>query len=867
MPTKYQLKNGLNVLLVESHKSPVVSVQMWVKTGSADESKGIEGISHFIEHLVFKGTEKYGVGSIASAVEGSGGVLNAYTTFDQTVFYVTLSKSFVETGLDVISEMMGRPKFDSAEIDNEREVVIEEIKRAIDNPHQQASRLLFSNAYKMHPYGIPVIGYDENIRKLTREEIINYYESRYLPQNMNLVVVGDFKTNEMKKKLEQYFGSLKKKKLRNVARKLEPTQTKDRIEIKATEFNESYLYLSWPTTKIKHKDATALSVVAMILGQGESSRLVQKLRNDKQLVNSVGASTFSPKEQGFIALSASLNNSKLADVVLQMSEELKNFLAFGPTESELRRAINLIESDRYYSMETVDGLAGLYGHYEFLYNDYRYFERTMKELSRLTTKELVRVAKKYFQPNKMCVTYLMSGDRVAAEKILNSIPKMLSSRLSAKASPEINKKEKQMKSLKWSVPKRDRAFATEKLVLPSGARLVIKPMQGSPVVSVRYGFLGGLRVEDLKTPGANELTSRVWPASTKNLSEVQINQKIESMASGLGSFSGRNSMGLSLTALHPNFSDSLEIMNDILLNYSISENIVAREKQLMLEHIKSRADKPAQQCMRKLMSLMFEGHPYAKDPYGEAAEVEKLNEISISNQIGKSVYAENMVISVVGDIDKVKLKKIFVKLTEQLAHGAKKNEKFSLMKIDENQKAFIELNKAQTHIALAYRGLSFQDKDRFALELMQSILSGQGGRLFIELRDKESLAYSVSPIRMDGIEAGYFGAYIGCSPEKSEKAIKMLRAEFSKLGEILVSAEELERSKKYLLGRHDIALQKTGHVADLILFDELYGLDFKEFEMYNENIRRVTANDIREIARRIFSQKEVLSLVGKTAAG
>ncbi len=181
MPTKYQLKNGMNVLLIESKKSPVVSIQMWVKTGSADEKKGVEGISHFIEHLVFKGSDKFKAGEMAQAIEGSGGVLNAYTTFDQTVFYVTLSKNFVDSGLEVISEMMGRPKFDSQEIDNEREVVIEEIKRSLDNPYQQASRLLFSTMYEKHPYGVPVIGYDDNIRRVKREEIVDYYKKRYVP--------------------------------------------------------------------------------------------------------------------------------------------------------------------------------------------------------------------------------------------------------------------------------------------------------------------------------------------------------------------------------------------------------------------------------------------------------------------------------------------------------------------------------------------------------------------------------------------------------------------------------------------------------------------------------------------------------------
>ncbi len=209
----------MKVLLIESKKSPVVSVQMWVKTGSADEQKGQEGLSHFIEHLVFKGTDKFDVGEIASRVEGDGGELNAYTSFDQTVFYVTISKEFLDSGIEVISQMMGSPKFDADEIDNEREVVIEEIKRGQDNIHRQASRLLFSSVYKKHPYGVPVIGYEKVVREVSRDKILDYYNSRYVPENMTLIIAGDFDSGDIKKTIKEKFGEFKKRKLKKVKRK------------------------------------------------------------------------------------------------------------------------------------------------------------------------------------------------------------------------------------------------------------------------------------------------------------------------------------------------------------------------------------------------------------------------------------------------------------------------------------------------------------------------------------------------------------------------------------------------------------------------------------------------------------------------
>lgn len=327
---KFQLKNGLQVLLVESKKSPVVSVQMWVKTGSADELKGEEGISHFIEHLLFKGTRKFGVGEIASTVEGSGGELNAYTSFDQTVFYITISKHFADTALECISDMMGFPLFDEAEIDNEREVVLEEIKRGKDNPHRQSSQLLFSSAYKKHPYGIPVIGYDKVVSGVSKKALLDYYHSRYVPKNMTLLVIGDFDSQEMKSKVTNYFSELKEYRLRKSQRKKEPKQESARVKVQQTAFEESLLNVAWKVPGIKHKDIPALEVLALVLGQGDSSRLTHRLRLQKPLVNYIGASCFTPFEPGFFAISLSTARENLEEVLVALSEEIESILKAPP---------------------------------------------------------------------------------------------------------------------------------------------------------------------------------------------------------------------------------------------------------------------------------------------------------------------------------------------------------------------------------------------------------------------------------------------------------------------------------------------------------------------------------------------------------
>jgi zinc protease len=864
MPTKYQLKNGMNVLLIESKKSPVVSIQMWVKTGSADEKKGIEGISHFIEHLVFKGSEKFKTGEMAQLIEGSGGVLNAYTTFDQTVFYVTLSKNFVDSGLEVISEMMGRPKFDSGEIDNEREVVIEEIKRSLDNPYQQASRLLFSTMYEKHPYGIPVIGYDDNIRRVKREEIVDYYQKRYVPQNMNLVVVGDFDTAVMKKKIKTQYESFEKNKLLKVKRAAEKSSSKPKLRLQKSVFNESILYFSWPCPNAEHKDAVALLALSMILGQGDSSRLVHQLRNEKHLVNSIGASVFSPKDPGFFALSTALNQERILPMLEGVQSVICDFIKNGPTEAELRKAVRQIESEKLYSMETVDGLAGLYGHFEFLHKDYRYFDKVLKQIGSLTCGEIQSVARKYLNPRKMNVCLLAP---VNPEEIKGKIEKWRAS-LSAQfdqsaKSPTAPKKRLKNLGVKWQPKAKNKTTAPKFETLKSGLRVVTQKIAGAPVVSLRLGFLGGLRFEKASESGVNELTSRVWATGTRDLSEHEFNIKIEDMAAQLGAFGGRNSIGLSATALAPDTKEILGLVSDLLVAPRCEAAAIEREKGQMLENLKSRNDKPAQRCMLNLTEMMFEGHPYARDPIGTVETIANLRRENVIGHIEKVQRAKGGVVVIVGDFSESLIQKNIEKIDKALDRNSEKSVALSLAPMTKNRHRFVALDKEQSHVALAYRGLKIGSPERHTLEIMQSVLSGQGGRLFLELRDKASLAYTVSPIRMDGLEGGYFGAYIGCSPEKAKKAIAMMKTEFRKLMETDVSAAELERAKKYLLGRYDIARQRTSNLADSLLFDVLYGLGVNESETYRHDLEAVTAKDVRDLAAKIFNQSEVVSIVGR----
>lgn len=874
MVKKYQLTNGLTVLLQPSHKSPVVSVQMWVRTGSADETPEEAGISHFIEHLVFKGSRSFAVGEIAAVVEGSGGELNAYTSFDQTVFHVTISRTYLNVGLQVISEMIGWPQFAADEIDREREVVIEEIKRSNDSPGRQASRLLFETVFEGHPYARPVIGYEDIIRSVSRTTLVEYFHGRYNPQNMFLVVAGDFDESAITGQIEEHFAGLPTYPLRTVQRSQVPELQNPRTAVRSATFEENYLFLAWQIPGADDPAAPLFDVLALILGQGESSRLVHGLRIEKGIVNSVGASAFTPLQSGLFAISVTFNIDKLTAILEVIADEVVKFMTHGPTEEELAKAVTNFESETYYTMETVDGLARKAGNYEFLMNDPNYFTKFLEIVARTSPNEITRLARQYLQPKNLQVCILSGKEdtnsilqrvdqwRANFAKSTQQILDPVALSDGGKQTPgrgSTSTKGKTKKAVHSQVYRQNENIL---MPLPHGGSAIYRISRETPTVSMRAGFLGGVRAETGLPEGLTELLARTWDTATLSKTEPKIKSRLDQLASAVSSFGGRNTVGVTLESLRPFADETFVLFADILAAPAFADEILLREREILAAQIKNESDNPTRIASHNFAKGLFGGHPYARRQAGTGTSIVQVDSHMIRDYWRRLVNGTNFWFVASGDIDVDTLHDKVSQLCAQLGPGEKFTRVFAHESPDREVHLYEPLAKQQSHIIWGFKGLVLTDPQRYALQLLEAILAGQGGRLFIELRDKASLAYSVAPIRMEGVDTGYFGAYIGCSPEKAPTAIQMLRQEFDKLMETPVSEKELERAKRYLIGRHDIDLQRSSSISAAIMFDTIYGLDGEEAFRFAERIQNVSKEDIQTLARELFAQHSVTSLVG-----
>jgi zinc protease len=529
----------------------------------------------------------------------------------------------------------------------------------------------------------------------------------------------------------------------------------------------------------------------------------------------------------------------------------------------VRKALTNLTSKQFYSLETVDDLARNFGHYQDLFNDPGYFATFMKQVEGLDGPAVMKAGRKYLDVEGLTFVVMTPESEALIEPKVRAWVKDFRKSFRALKSKASKKNEKKAKKISFLFKKpKDLRGDVEKFELKNGVTVITRPNFETPVISLRCASLGGSRLETRESQGATELLSRVWTAGCGTLSEQDVNHKCDEMAASLSAFGGRNSEGLTMSCLRPFLDEMLHLFFATLTEPLFEAPAITREVKSMQEHVKLRQDNPSQLCILEFMKGMFGSHPYGHDPYGDHAAIGRLNQTIV-----RHIYRQKTGLAIVasGAFDpKELLRKIESELSA-VKPGPLEIKKVPIQYPSQETRAYLKSEKQQSHIVMGYPGLNLRDPDRYTLQVLQAVLAGQGGRLFVELRDKASLAYSVAPLRMEGLEGGYFGAYIGCSPEKSGTALSMMKAEFTKLRETLVSSDELGRAQRYLIGKHDIELQRNSNLTSALLFDHIYGIDYLETFQFSERVRTVTAAGIRDLAEKIFSGAPVISLVGPSA--
>jgi zinc protease len=828
------MDNGLKVILEENNAAPAVALQIWVKIGGADESDEEAGICHFIEHMLFKGTEKRKVREAAREIESLGGSIGAYTSYDQTVYHVTLASRYAETGLDILSDAIQHSIFDPFELEREREVILEEIRRGQDDPSRKLFQQTMAIAYQRHPYRRPIIGYPNTIRSIQRDRMVTFFRKWYTPNRMVLIAVGDFDSKEMERSVRSAFKGFKPSPESPPDRNPEPKQGETRSKLSHGHFKETYFQMVLPISSARDEDTPPLDALSHLLGGGEPSRLVQRIKLEKGLVHSIYAATYTPKDPGLFIIGATLSAENVEKTIQSIWEEVIRLKTEGVTAEELHRVKANIESSLIYDRQTVQGQAGKIGFYEVNAGGVQFEREYMKAIERLENKDIQRVLKKYFERDRLTISILAPNEKT--ELFKNS------------SLESVVKETGQEKVL---VGKKSPVFKT---VLDNGIRLIIKENHSIPLVSIQLSLLGGVRFEEEPQSGINQFTAVMVTKGTRNQSSVEVAKKVERMAGSLNGFSGYNSFGLTFTFLSQHVQEAFDLLAEVVRHPSFDPEETEKRRRTILASIQQQEDDLGRLVFRLFRKTLFERHPYRMDTLGTLDSIQRMSPGDLKEYYQQLLTPENMVLTVVGDVDEKAVVRAVQKGFGDLKKGFFSPPVFPQEPpLEKKRRTEIFKTKEQAHFVLGFLGTSFHHKDRYALEVLGGALSGQGGRLFRELRDKESLAYALDFMAQSNYDPGYIGVYMGTHPKKLETAIEAVLRELKKVKENGLTEGEVDRAKSYLVGNFEIGLQTNGAQANQMSLDELYGLGFDHYQKYPQEIRKVTRGDVNRVAEKYLN--------------
>jgi len=852
----FKLDNGLEVVLEENHAAPVVAFQAWVKIGSADEPPALAGIAHMLEHMLFKGTKKRGVGQIAREVESAGGEINAWTSHDETVYHLVLASRFFDTGLDILADTLMNSSFDAGELERERKVVLEEIKQGADDPERQAGQGLFQTLFDVHPYGRPIIGGESTVRKLRRDDILAFFARNYVASNVTLVVVGDFDANAARKRIAKAFAAMP----RGIAAKPrppQPAQTSLRVHGASRDVKEAQLLFGWRTPAINHSDIAALDLLAVLIGQGDSSRLNLEVVRNRQLATSTSAYLFSARDPGALVIGVGLSPARVEDATRAVLDEVLRLTFEDVPTEEMAKAKTILESDRVYDKETVQGYARKLGFFSAIAGDPNFEERYLAALHKTTAADLRRVASEYLSTSKLCIYAQVPerlGNRQSAktDKILAKVRAVAES-ADARAKTRFAR-------VAAAAPDADRVV---RHTFPSGLKLLILRDVSVPVVALRATWVGGLRYEDDRSSGISNMLAALLTRGTKTRSAEAIMNEVEGMAGGLGGYAGRNSLGLQAEFLSRYFERGFDLVADCLQNATFPEDELDKERRIVLDDIRAQEDNLGQVAFKLFHTAIWQKHPYRLDPMGTAESVARLTRRKLLNHFRQRYGTSNLTIAVVGDVDPARVLAKVAALSGDAQESKLEKPQVPAEPIrSEPAQVFKFMAKEQAHLVLGFPGVGFSNNDRFPLEVLAYVLSGQGGRLFTEIREKRALAYRVSAFSVEGLDPGYFAVYLASSPENLEEAIKVVRQEFRDVVDKGITADELARAQRYLIGVHAIGLQRKSALAAALAFHEAYGQGWKTYRQYGDYIMKVTVSDVARVARKYLDpEREVVAVV------
>jgi zinc protease len=812
------LPNGLTLILDPDPAAPVVSTQIWVGTGSMHEDQHLgAGISHFLEHMVFKGTRDFAGDILADTVQAAGGHWNAYTSFDRTVYYIDGPSLSLPVFLRTLVNLVFYPTLPESEFEKEKDVIRREIDMGLDDPDNVASRLLFSTVFTLDPRRHPVIGHRHLFDAIHHQDLVGYHRARYTPDRCFAVISGDFDADTAREMLAELTASCLTGGGREPLVAIDPPQLGPRRARETFAIPTSRISLAWKTPALDHPDAPAFDLLAGILGRGRASRLHRVLREEKELALEISAFSWTgPGREGLLAASADADPAKRDELIEAILSEV-SAVAESKLDDDLAKAKRQIAASQFRSLTTASGRAADLASNWHEARDLDFTRRYLAAIQAVNADDIRRVAAS-LTDERLSLTILDPLDAPAPGR-------------NAKAAR--SREEIQVHTL------------------PNGLTLALIPDHRVPLVHLQAAIRGGLPSETPATNGLNQLLAATLTKGTLTRTAQEIAVTLESLGASINAGTGNNALLVQASGLAPDFATILDVFAETIVTPALPNEAIHREKASQLASLEEALQDPLHTAFRILRQTIFSGMGYGLDALGSAESLTALDKTALVTHYSSLANASNMTLAIAGDFDPATTLELI-------------RDKFSLLPQGQPWKAPVSqlttggdltnhLPKKQAVLAIGFPGSPISGPDRHALAMIQEYASDMAGPLFTRIREELGLAYQVGATQFLGYDTGLFTFYLATSPEEAEFARREILAEIEKIAAHGIPDETFDRVRSTVLSGLAIQQQSPSAIARHVALDLLFGHPADEYRRLAAAYTVMTPGQVRETAARVFS--------------
>jgi zinc protease len=874
---KYTLPNGLEVILSQDRRLPMVAVNLWYHVGPANEEPGRTGFAHLFEHMMFQSSKHVPPDSHFPLLEAAGATgVNGTTDYDRTNYFETVPSNQLELALWLESDRMGYllEKVDQAALSNQQDVVRNERRQSVENqPYGLAGEALVQLLFpKGHPYHGNVIGSHEDIQAVKLEDVRRFFRQYYAPNNASLAIVGDIDTAATKQLVEKYFGTLKRGPAVPPIKAETPAITTERRQVVPARVQLPRVSIAWLTPSIyKPGDADA-DIVGDILGGGRSSRLFKKLVYELEIAQNVSASQYSLILGSIFQINATARPGRTAEELEKaIDQELAALRAEGPSAAEIDQARNTIETAIIGGLERLGGFGGVADRLN-MYNHYLgtpdYLEKDILRYRAVTPASALAFAKQYLTPNARVVVHAVPGSPPAPAQ---GTPATASATAPQGEGESINADEPWRSEVPQGGPLRPLQLPTPgSATLANGLTLILSERRGLPIVSANLVIRTGSDANPPDKAGLANFVAAMLDEGTATRDALQLADETARLGATLTTGSSMDATSINARSLSKNFAATLDLVADVALRPSFPAEEIERQRASRLAQLVQQRDNPGQ-VAAQVTSIALYGarHPYGYTELGTEASVKAMSRQDMSDFWARNFVPNNAALVVAGDISLAELRSLAEKAFGAWKRGAPVR---PALRDPETTGARIVIvdkpGSPQTELRVASVGPPRSTPDFLPLQVMNNELGGLfSSRINMNLREQHGYSYGARSGFAFRRNGGPFTIGAGVRTDATAPAVSEIFKEVRGMIEKPVTTEQLRKAKDALANSIPAAFETNQNAVNSFSNIFVYDLGLDYYSRYAQRVNAVTAAQALDVAKRyVVPDRLVVIAVGDRAA-